>query len=118
MRACEFIAEDKKYPTQDYEGLTITMTEKGGKLFVYALDDWGVNELGYVMFNIGDNNELEPLALNVKEKSRGQGIAKIMYDYVKSKGFEIHRSYDQTDAGSGFWNKHRGEDVRVWEDEN
>jgi len=38
-----------------------------------------------------------------------------MYDYAKSKGYEIHRSYDQTDAGAGFWNKHRGEDVRVWE---
>jgi hypothetical protein len=38
-----------------------------------------------------------------------------MYDYVTSHGYEIHRSYDQTDAGAGFWNKHRGEDVRVWE---
>jgi hypothetical protein len=38
-----------------------------------------------------------------------------MYDYAKSKGYKIHRSYDQTDAGAGFWNKHRGKDVRVWE---
>jgi hypothetical protein len=40
-----------------------------------------------------------------------------MYDYAKSKGYKIHRSYDQTDAGAGFWDKHRGEDVRVWEEE-
>jgi hypothetical protein len=40
-----------------------------------------------------------------------------MYDYVKTLGYEIHRSYDQTPAGAGFWNKHRGADERVWEDE-
>jgi hypothetical protein len=40
-----------------------------------------------------------------------------MYDYLKSEGFNINRSYDQTDAGKGFWDKHRGEDVRVWEDD-
>jgi hypothetical protein len=38
-----------------------------------------------------------------------------MYDYVKKLGYKIVRSWDQTDAGAGFWNKHRGEDVRVWE---
>jgi hypothetical protein len=41
-----------------------------------------------------------------------------MYDYVKSLGYTIVRSYDQTDAGAGFWNKHRGEDVRIWEESN
>jgi predicted nucleotidyltransferase len=38
-----------------------------------------------------------------------------MYDYVKQLGYTIVRSWDQTDAGAGFWDKHRGEDVRVWE---
>jgi 8-oxo-dGTP pyrophosphatase MutT (NUDIX family) len=37
-----------------------------------------------------------------------------MYDFVKSKGYEIHRSWSQTDAGAGFWDKHRGQQ-RVWE---
>jgi hypothetical protein len=37
-----------------------------------------------------------------------------MYDFVKSKGYKIQRSWDQTDAGAGFWDKHRGEE-RVWE---
>jgi hypothetical protein len=37
-----------------------------------------------------------------------------MYDFVKSKGYTIHRSWSQTDAGAGFWDKHRGEE-RVWE---
>jgi hypothetical protein len=44
MRANEFIVEYKKYPTQDYEGIKISMVEKDGRLFVRAIDDWGVNE--------------------------------------------------------------------------
>ena len=38
-----------------------------------------------------------------------------MYDTLKSEGYVINRSHDQTKAGSGFWNKHRGEDAYVWE---
>lgn len=116
MRINEVILEYKKYPTEDYEGLKMSMVEKDGQLIVKAIDDWGVHELGYVIFNIGDNDELDPQDLRVEDKYQGQGIAKIMYDFVQSHGYEIHRSYDQTDAGAGFWNKHRGEDVRVWED--
>jgi hypothetical protein len=51
----------------------------------------------------------------VDDRFQGQGIARTMYDYVKSLGYKIVRSWDQTDAGAGFWDKHRGEDVRVWE---
>jgi hypothetical protein len=40
-----------------------------------------------------------------------------MYDFVKSKGYKIQRSWDQTDAGAGFWDKHRGEE-RVWEQDD
>jgi GNAT superfamily N-acetyltransferase len=115
MRAKEFIVEYKKYPTQDYEGIKISMVEKDGRLFVRAIDDWGVNELGSVEFVIGDSKDLDPQDLQVDDRYQGQGIARTMYDYVKSQGYKIVRSWDQTDAGAGFWNKHRGEDVRVWE---
>ena len=93
------------------------MTKHGHQLVINALyvDDWGNNKLlGFVIFNIGDSNELDPQELEVSDQYRGQGIAKVMYDYVKSKGYAIHRSYDQTPAGAGFWDKHRGEE-RVWE---
>ena len=113
MRAQEFVAEYKKYPTADYEGLTFTMAEEDGFLTVKALNDFGIS-MASVIFGM-DGRELDPQSLRVDEKYRGQGIARVMYDYVKSRGFVIHRSWDQTDAGAGFWDKHRGEDVRVWE---
>ena len=112
MRAIEFITESK---TVEFEGLTLKISKNGHQLMVNALDDWGNKVLGHVRFNIGDGKELDPQDLKVDDKYQGQGIAKVMYDYVKSLGYTIARSYDQTDAGAGFWNKHRGHDVRVWE---
>ena len=114
MRAREFVTEYKT-SREEFEGMTIEMTKNGHVLVINALDDWGNNVLGSVAFNIGDDNDLDPQELKVDERYRGQGIARVMYDYAKSKGYTIHRSYDQTDAGKGFWDKHRGEDVRVWE---
>jgi GNAT superfamily N-acetyltransferase len=114
MRATEFIVEYKKYPTVDYEGVTFTMTEQDGQLIVKALNDYG-NAMGHVIFNM-DGKELDPQYLEVDEKYQGQGVARVMYDYIKSRGFIINRSWDQTDAGKGFWDKNRGEDVRVWEE--
>lgn len=114
MRAQEFIVEYKKYPTQEYGGVTFTMMEKDGQLIVKALNDFGI-AMGYVVFNI-DGRELDPKDLEVEEKYQGQGIASTMYDYIKSQGWTINRSFDQTDAGRGFWDKHRGEDSYVWED--
>ena len=108
------IAEYKK-SREEFEGITIEMVENGHVLVINALDDWGNNVLGSVAFNIGDDNELDPQDLKVDERYQGQGIARVMYDYVKKLGYKIVRSWDQTDAGAGFWNKHRGEDVRVWE---
>jgi GNAT superfamily N-acetyltransferase len=116
MRAREFVAEAKT-TREEFAGMTIEMVKNGHVLVIHALDDWGNNVLGSVAFNIGDDNDLDPQDLKVDERYQGQGIARIMYDYAKSKGYEIHRSYDQTDAGRGFWDKHRGEDVRVWEEE-
>ena len=113
MRAQEFVVE---YKTEEYQGLRFATDVKNGQLIVRALDDWGTNELGHVVFNIGDQDELDPQDLEVDDRYQGQGVAKIMYDYVKTLGYEIHRSWDQTPAGAGFWNKHRGADERVWED--
>jgi GNAT superfamily N-acetyltransferase len=70
-------------------------------------------ELGRVLFSI-DGDTLLPQDLEVDERYRGQGIAKIMYDYVKSLGYQIRRSGQQTDAGAGFWSKHRPAQ-NVWE---
>ena len=111
----EPISERKQYPLEDFEGLKFRIVADSGQLFVNALDSTGNNELGHVTFNIDNGKDLDPQDLFVKEKFQGQGIAKIMYDFVKSKGYKIQRSWDQTDAGAGFWNKHKGEDVRVWE---
>jgi GNAT superfamily N-acetyltransferase len=101
--------------TVEFEGLTLKVIKQDHELTVDALDDWGNKVLGHVKFNIGDGKELDPQDLSVDDKYQGQGIARVMYDYVKSLGYTINRSWDQTDAGAGFWNKHRGEDVRVWE---
>jgi len=114
----EPISERKQYPLEDFEGLKFRIVADSGQLFVNALDSTGNNELGHVTFNIDDSNGVDPQDLFIKDKFRGQGIAKIMYDFVKSKGYKIQRSWDQTDAGAGFWNKHKGDDVRVWEQKN
>jgi GNAT superfamily N-acetyltransferase len=110
-----WIMTEAKTTREDFQGMTIEMVKNGHVLVINAFDDWGNNVLGSVAFNIGDDNELDPQDLKVDERYQGQGIARAMYDYAKSKGYEIHRSYDQTDAGKGFWDKHRGEEQRVWE---
>jgi len=111
------LTERKQSPLEDFEGLQFRMVHDNDQLFVNAFDSSGGNELGHVTFDIGDGKELDPQNLYVKHKFRSQGIAQIMYDYVKSKGYKIQRSWDQTDAGAGFWDKHRGEE-RVWEQDD
>jgi GNAT superfamily N-acetyltransferase len=74
-------------------------------------------ELGQVLFTMDYDSQglvLNPQDLEVDERYRGQGIAQTMYDFVKSKGYRIRRSGQQTDAGAGFWAKHRPEQ-NVWE---
>jgi hypothetical protein len=63
---------------------------------------------------VEEGEYLMPQDLEVEERFQGQGIAAAMYDYVKSKGYKIRRSGQQTDAGAGFWGKHRPEQ-NVWE---
>ena len=124
MRATEFIRENVEH----FNGLDFSIEiEKDDE---YVDDDDTDNqtiyvrafangrELGHVLFTIdydGQGMILKPQDLEVDERFQGQGIAATMYDYVKSKGYRIRRSGQQTDAGAGFWNKHRPEQ-NVWED--
>ena len=74
-------------------------------------------ELGHVLFTIDYDSQgmvLNPQDLEVEEKYRGQGVAETMYNYVKSKGYRIRRSGQQTDAGAAFWNKHKP-GQNIWE---
>lgn len=120
MRAREFIVEDNESRTEEFHGVNMKIRDDGYEVVASALDDWD-REMGSVVFNKGDGNELDPQDLLVIDKYRGQGIAKVMYDYVKSKGYEIHKSYDVTkiadqgkESGEYFWQKNRGEE-RIWE---
>ena len=121
MRAKEFIVEystePKEGPLEDFDGLEFKITVHGfyNQINVSAFIPKSKKEIGRVLFDILDYRQLEPLDLYVDEKYRGRGIAKTMYDYVKSKGYAIHRSWDQTEAGAKFWNKNRGEDGQLWE---
>lgn len=134
MRAQEFVTEyrtPKPVLTNgqaNYNGIVIKYraNRQEGTLDIQALSPQG-KVLGFVNFFTGPGGysvplrtyrDLEAENLQVDEKYRGQGIAQTMYDFVKSQGYKIYRSDDQTDAGSGFWDKHRGEDSEVWESFN
>jgi GNAT superfamily N-acetyltransferase len=104
MRASEFIVEYRLSVSKDADGVAVKATA-GGK------------SLGHAEFFFDEEGRLDPQTLWVDERYHGQGIARDMYDHLKDLGYTIVRSWDQTDAGRGFWNKHRGEDARVWEQE-
>ena len=100
----------------DYNGIKLHIAKDSDGLAVRAFDATGTKTLGYVEFFFNEQGELDPQDLTVNEKYHGQGIAKAMYDYVKDLGYTIIRSWDQTPASKAFWDKHQGEDARVWED--
>ena len=105
------VAEDR----ENYGGVNMLLQADDDEVFVKA--SAGSRELGHVLFTIDYDSQgmvLNPQDLEVEEKYRGQGIAETMYDYVKSKGYRIRRSGQQTDAGAAFWNKHRP-GQNVWE---
>lgn len=119
MKINEIINEDraepisvKKQKVNLGDGLTLNVSGDGAGIDIRAIVN-GV-QVGYVVFE-HDGNTLVPDDLSVDEKYQGRRIAKTMYDYVKSLGFRLLASSDQTEAGKGFWQKHRGEE-RVWED--
>jgi hypothetical protein len=119
MRAQEFV--------KDFEGIDVSLEIQ--KDDAYVDDDDADNqvvfvkatangkELGHVLFTMSYDGQgliLNPQDLEVDERYRGQGIAQTMYDFVKSKGYRIRRSGQQTDAGAAFWQKHRP-GQNVWE---
>jgi GNAT superfamily N-acetyltransferase len=97
---------------EHYDGIEISMEKEDDEIMVKAMMPGG-RELGHVLF-VQEGDYLMPQDLEVDERYQGQGIAATMYDYVKSKGYKIRRSGQQTDAGAGFWDKHRPEQ-NVWE---
>ena len=99
---------------ENYNGIDIDMDIEGDEIMVTAMGNG--RELGHVLF-VDEGEYLMPQDLEVDERFQGQGIAAAMYDYVKSKGYKIRRSGQQTDAGAGFWGKHRPEQ-NVWENES
>jgi GNAT superfamily N-acetyltransferase len=96
---------------EEFNGIDIDMDIEGDEIMVTATGNG--RELGHVLF-VDEGEYLMPQDLEVDERFQGQGIAAAMYDYVKSKGYKIRRSGQQTDAGAGFWGKHRPEQ-NVWE---
>jgi hypothetical protein len=97
-----------------YNGLTLKYAFNDGALVIKAFEQG--SPIAYVKF-VREGKELYPQDLWVNDDYRNRGVAKSMYDYLKSAGYIINRSHDQTKAGAGFWDKHRGEDEYVWEEE-
>lgn len=104
-------AGQKSVTEDSFQGIDISMERDDDEIMVRA--SAGGRQLGSVLF-VEYDGYLMPQDLEVDERFRGQGIARTMYDYVKSKGYRIRRSGQQTDAGQGFWAKHRPDD-NVWE---
>jgi GNAT superfamily N-acetyltransferase len=53
--------------------------------------------------------------ISVIPKYRGRGIAKWVYDSLKSQRYTILRSTQQTPEGEHFWDKNKGAISKVWE---
>ncbi len=107
MRAQEFV--------KDYAGLSLKISRNADGVAIRAYGADGARELGMAEFFFDEQGRLDPQTVWVDERRQGQGIAAAMYDYLKSQGYTIVRSWDQTDAGRGFWDKHRGPEATVWE---
>ena len=112
MRVQDFILEDAVHrggidveeheDAEDPSAIWITASTHG-------------RDLGHVKF-YRQGDTVVAQELEVKPEYRGQGIARIMYDYAKELGYRVMRSAEQTDAGAGFWDKYRGR-TGVWEQE-
>jgi hypothetical protein len=99
-----------------YNGLIMKYAFNSIALVLKAFDPTTKTPIAFVKF-VKENKELYPQNLWTHDDYRNRGVAKSMYDFLKSEGYIINRSHDQTKAGAGFWDKHRGEDEYVWEEE-
>ena len=114
MRASEFIVEYKNYPAEDYHGLSFTMKEQDGILLVKALNDYGM-PIGYVEF-IMDGDELDSARLVGRRRFTWPRCCKSKCMIIlKAAGLKYIVAGIKQMQVRAFWNKHRGEDVRVWE---
>jgi hypothetical protein len=105
MRAQEFVT--------DFEGINIAVEEEADDLMLRARA--GGREMGHAYF-VKDGRTLLPQDLEIDPRYQGQGIARVLYNYAKSLGYEIRRSNQQTDAGKAFWQRHKP-GQNVWEAE-
>jgi GNAT superfamily N-acetyltransferase len=103
MRAQEFVA--------DFEGINIAVEEEADDLMLRARA--GGREMGHAYF-VKDGRILLPQDLEIDPRYQRQGIARVLYDYAKSLGYEIRRSNQQTDDGKAFWQRHKP-GQNVWE---
>jgi hypothetical protein len=120
MRAKEFVEEGIIDKVKSLFGPKNKITLNSGldgysdELWVkISKDDY---KIGNFTFNRSGKN-LEAEDIWVKPSQRGKGITKMVYDTLKSRGFNIQRSRDQTDDGAHFWNKNRPGSTAgtVWE---
>jgi len=96
-----------------FNGIVMSMIE-GEDGFKLTAKTPNGQKLGFVEFSYDTDGTIRAEELEVYEKHRGRGIAKAMYDYVKSQGFTIARSSEQTPGGAAFWDKNRPGN-KVWE---
>jgi len=108
------LSEDKKIAR--YNGLIMGYVFNDAGLKIKAYDPETRTPIAFAEFNKEDK-ELYPRMIWVHDDYRNKGIAKSMYDFLKNDDYVINRSHDQTNAGTKFWDKHRGEDAYVWEEE-
>lgn len=112
MRAHEFITESQKVHKGQMAGIDLIFRDSGEHgCRVEALANGRL--LGWANFE-RDGKILVAEELEVDGRYRGQGIAKIMYDYVKSLGFTIERSENLTADGMAFWDRYQGSRA-IWE---
>lgn len=126
MRAQEFVGE-KVAPETAQDGFSDQQPANNGKwtikatgdtrqygthtanvLHVQVVDSETREELAWVDFLVKTRREdgeqyLESVYTHVNPRYRGQGLAKLMYQYANSIGNDIQPSQLQTDLGKGMW---------------
>jgi predicted transcriptional regulator/GNAT superfamily N-acetyltransferase len=107
-----FFDRFKKQLSADRNGIHLTATKDERRLIVDAI--YNDERIGNAIFQVQGKN-LVAAGVGVAREYQGKGIGKIMYDWVKELGYTLNRSPHQTDAGKGFWDKHKGVEQNVWE---